>query len=145
MGAYTGVVSDSMSLRAGDSDRDRTIALLREAFAPGRLSDFEFHDRLALAAAARTFGELDALTDDLPLHAVTPAVVDTAELEHRRLARRNSWIAWLTTALIVTLVWLLTGRGDDGWNFFWPIWVIGPWGIVLLVRTVTNTDNDTKD
>ena len=133
-----------MSLRAGDSDRDRTIVLLREAFAQGRLTDVEFNERLTLAAAARTFGELEVLTDDLPLQAVTPAVVDIDELEHRRLARRNSWIVWFTTGVIVTLVWLLTGRSDDGWSFFWPIWVIGPWGIVLLVRTATNTHHDTK-
>ncbi len=138
------MVSDPANLRAGDADRDRIIAVLREAFSQGRLSDGEFNERMAGAASARTYGELEALTTDLPLHEVVPSLpvpIDEAELEHRRRARRNMWISWLTASLVTTLIWLLTARGDEGWGYFWPIWVIGPWGVVLLVKSITNSDN----
>ncbi len=53
-------------IRASDSDRDRTAALLREHHAAGRLTAEEFHERLDQAYAAKTLGELDELLSDLP-------------------------------------------------------------------------------
>jgi hypothetical protein len=54
------------SLRASDDDREGVIARLREHCAAGRLSVEEFKERLDAACAARTLGELAALTRDLP-------------------------------------------------------------------------------
>ena len=42
----------------------------------------------------------------------------------------------MTTALLVTTIWLLTSLAG-GVHAFWPIWVIGPWGAVLLARTLS--------
>lgn len=53
------------SLRASDADREVVVELLREATADGRLGMDEIDDRLTAAYAARTFGELDAVTQDL--------------------------------------------------------------------------------
>ncbi|MGH3282024.1 MAG: DUF1707 SHOCT-like domain-containing protein [Trebonia sp.] len=53
-------------LRASDADRDRTVQLLREHHAVGRLTAQEFEGRLDKVFAARTLGELDALLADLP-------------------------------------------------------------------------------
>ena len=53
-------------IRASDSDRDRTAALLREHHAAGRLTAEEFHDRMDKALEAKTVGELDELLADLP-------------------------------------------------------------------------------
>jgi hypothetical protein len=47
------------------------------------------------------------------------------------------WASWITTALIVTTIWLATSIGNGRADYFWPIWVIGPWGAVLLARTIT--------
>ena len=33
-------------------------------------------------------------------------------------------------------VWIATVIGSGGLQYFWPIWVIGPWGSVLLAQTV---------
>jgi hypothetical protein len=54
------------SIRASDNDRERVVAALREAFTEGRLTLDEFEERTSVAYAARTWGELRALTDDLP-------------------------------------------------------------------------------
>jgi Domain of unknown function (DUF1707)/Cell wall-active antibiotics response 4TMS YvqF len=52
-------------LRASDSDRDRVVALLGEALADGRLIHEEYSERMPIALAARTLGELADLTTDL--------------------------------------------------------------------------------
>jgi hypothetical protein len=52
-------------LRAADSDRERVVALLGEAHADGRLSYEEYSERMPVALAARTLGELADLTADL--------------------------------------------------------------------------------
>ena len=62
----------SPDMRAGDADRDRTIAQVREAFAEGRLTNDEFQQRKVKAQQAITFGELAALTTDLPAVAIPP-------------------------------------------------------------------------
>jgi Domain of unknown function (DUF1707) len=53
------------ALRASDADRDRVIALLRDAVADGRLDPAEFDERLDAALAARTIAALVPLTADL--------------------------------------------------------------------------------
>src|SRR5919107_4854293 len=53
-------------LRAADADRARVAELLGKHLSAGRLTVEEYDDRLARAYAARTYGELDPLTTDLP-------------------------------------------------------------------------------
>jgi Domain of unknown function (DUF1707) len=52
--------------RASHEDRDRVVELLRIAAGDGRLSAEELDQRLEMALNARTYGELAALTKDLP-------------------------------------------------------------------------------
>ena len=58
-------------IRASDADRDAVVAALSEHFQAGRLTTEELEERTGQALTARTVGELDALTADLPglLHA----------------------------------------------------------------------------
>jgi hypothetical protein len=58
-------------MRASDEDREQAAAVLADAFVAGRLAREELDERCAAAYAARTWGELDDLTADLP--AVLPA------------------------------------------------------------------------
>ena len=53
-------------MRPGHADRDKVIDRLQEAFADGRLADEEYDERLQRALSAKTFGELAALTRDIP-------------------------------------------------------------------------------
>jgi hypothetical protein len=57
------------TLRAGDADRERSVAELRRHHLDGRLDAAELEERLGRAYAARTLGELAALFADLPLSA----------------------------------------------------------------------------
>jgi DUF1707 SHOCT-like domain len=53
-------------IRASDDDRESAVEVLRDAYAVGRLNIDEFGERTTSAYSARTWGELRALTDDLP-------------------------------------------------------------------------------
>lgn len=50
-----------------DADREQVVRRLRRAVDEGRLDLGEFDERAAIAYAARTRGDLDPLTADLPL------------------------------------------------------------------------------
>jgi hypothetical protein len=65
-------VNERPELRVSDDDREATVAQLRAAGGEGRLTLEELAERVELADAARTRGELDALTADLPYAA--PAI-----------------------------------------------------------------------
>jgi Domain of unknown function (DUF1707)/Domain of unknown function (DUF4190) len=54
------------SMRASSADRERAVDVLKAGFAEGRLTQDEYNDRMGLAYAARTYGELATLTADLP-------------------------------------------------------------------------------
>jgi Domain of unknown function (DUF1707) len=53
-------------IRASDLDREAVVAVLRDAYAAGRLDAEEFDERTTAAYAGRTWGELRKLTEDLP-------------------------------------------------------------------------------
>jgi hypothetical protein len=54
------------ALRASHDDRDRAVEVLRVAAGDGRISADELDERVGAALTARTYGELAALTADLP-------------------------------------------------------------------------------
>ncbi len=54
------------SMRAASADRERAVDVLKAGFTEGRLTQDEYNDRMGRAYAARTYGELMALTADLP-------------------------------------------------------------------------------
>jgi hypothetical protein len=57
-------------IRASDVDREAVVATLREAYTVGRLDLDEFDERMAAAYAGKTWGDLRALTADLPVQPV---------------------------------------------------------------------------
>ena len=61
------------AMRAASADRERAVDVLKAGFAEGRLTQDEYNDRMGRAYAARTYGELTALTSDLPAGAMPVA------------------------------------------------------------------------
>ena len=133
------------NLRAADTDRQAVAAALGRAMSDGRLTMEEYDERLAKAYAAKTYGELEQLTTDLPtsgpvkqsVGAPRPARTGACGPAPWMAGRRARWAPWLATAIIVTSIWLATSIGNGRPDSFWPIWVIVPWGAVLLARTIT--------
>jgi hypothetical protein len=54
-------------IRASDADREAVVATLREAYMAGRLTMDEFDERMSAAYHSRTWGDLRALSTDLPI------------------------------------------------------------------------------
>jgi len=82
-------------LRASDADRDQVFALLGEAAADGRLTLDEHAERAERAHAARTLGELAALTADLAAPAAQPIRLDGSRAVSgvlRRERRDGRWV-----------------------------------------------------
>ena len=137
--------------RASDADRDQTAAFLRENHVAGRLTADEFSQRLDAALTAKTLGDLDALTADLPaadfrLPAQLPSAAGQPDAvpadwqrqppvpaTHGRLspAWRASWASWLGISLLSFVVWLLSGAGSP-----WFLWVVLPLGALLAGRWI---------
>lgn len=61
-------------LRASDADRERVASVLRDAAAEGRLAFDELDERLTATYAAKTYGDLQPLTRDLPDHGASHPV-----------------------------------------------------------------------
>jgi hypothetical protein len=70
-GAAGGAVSGiNPAWLAASADRERAVGVLRAGFTEGRLTQEELDERVAHAYAARTYGQLWALTADLPAGAL---------------------------------------------------------------------------
>lgn len=67
-------VPEPNQLRASDQDRERVAQILNNAMAEGRLTVDELEERLDKVYAAKTFGDLQPLTRDLPVAQHRPPV-----------------------------------------------------------------------
>ena len=134
-------------MRAADADRQFVADRLREALDEGRLDLGEYDDRLRQTFAARTYGELDTLLNDLPRvappeHSQVVPVSPTAPATPPARGPIAPWLSatwgtWFTVSAVCFVIWLLTGaRGS-----VWPLWVAGPWGVVLLGTTLSRRRN----
>jgi hypothetical protein len=119
-------------LRIADADRDRAVDRLRAAASEGRLDPDELEERVTKALAARTQGELDQLTADLPAPHVPAPRPD------RSLVLRGRAASFLTPNVVCIAIWAATGAGS-----FWPGWVLLGTGIafaLFLIRFVLGVD-----
>jgi hypothetical protein len=122
-------------MRAADTDRERVAEELRLAHNEGRLDLTEYDQRVQQAWAARTYGELEALTADLPrvVPPAAPATRHEVRQTHRHRRRgRAAVAAWASVSVINLLIWALVSLASTSWVYPWWVWVAGPWGAVLL-------------
>jgi hypothetical protein len=120
-------------MRASDAEREAVTARLRDHYAEGRLTQDELDERVSAALGSKTFGDLRALTTDLPGPAPVPP----------RTAARPPWGGlppWrhrhrppvLLFALIALLVLLTSGGGWVLFGVFRLVLVF--WLVSTLVR-----------
>ena len=85
------------AMRAASADRELTVGVLKDGFAEGRLTQDEYNDRMGRAYAARTYGELIALTADVQAKA--------ARIEETSGRARPWWLQgfWLAFGGILVL------------------------------------------
>ena len=128
-------------LRVSDAERQSVADRLRVAQEVGQLDIHEFDERVQSVWAARTRGELERVTADLP----TPPQAATASA--RRPSRqvfsdtgggitmRILAIIWAASLAVNVVVWGLVSATDRDAVYPWPIW-LAPAGVVLLVLYV---------
>jgi len=153
---------DPSELRAGDADRERAAERLRIALEEGRLNLYEYDERLRDVYTAKTYAELDALLADLPgttppsrsqLAPTTPTApapttsrwVPGQNGRYRGATRRwlvETWDDWAGAVAVCVAIWAVISLLARDWIYFWPGWVAGPWGAVLLVQTITGLMRD---
>ncbi len=78
-------------------------------------------------------------------------VVDEREVARRRVQNRRDFTSHLVAYVVINAflvgVWTVTGAG-----YFWPVWIIGGWGVGLVLhawdaflrRPVTDADIDAE-
>src|SRR5215469_67903 len=96
-------------LRASHADREQAIGTLKAAFVQGMLAKDELDDRTGQAFAARTHGELAALTRDIPAGIVAARPLRTPARVPGKAAKAA---ICLSLALAVFTVAAAMGPGD---------------------------------
>jgi len=105
------------AMRIGDAERDTAAAELGDHYAAGRLTLDELHERIALALAARTHGQLTRVMRDLPSlrrerHPVAGPARGEPLLSGARPgstdASRDGRLAAIGLLLLAMLIWLFT-------------------------------------
>lgn len=131
-----------------DTERERSIALLRVAVGEGRLTLEEFSERVDLAYNARTDQDLASLARDLPTNAAGSFTLGAASEEHRAfcshltrggpwsLPRRSSWRSIFGTIDLDLRQVRLAGPETvlEVYNLFGTVTVIVPDGVEVVVR-----------
>jgi hypothetical protein len=136
-------------MRAGDQDREAVAERLRGALNEGRLDLHEYDERLQRAYQAKTYGELDELLADLPgtvpversqvvpVDGVPYPVAGAAHSDATRRWLIDVWDGYAGVVAITVAIWAVICVMAQELLYFWPGWVAGPWGAVLVVQTVT--------
>src|SRR5215475_6299103 len=127
-------MNDRQHMRASDADRQEVVDRLAAALEEGRLKMDEYAERMGLAYEAVTYGDLAALSADLPQagpvtrrEAAPPGVVTDLPA-----ALKVLWTIWVAAVAINVIVWVLVSGTAGDLVYPWPVWVAGPSGAALL-------------
>jgi Domain of unknown function (DUF1707) len=122
-------------LRAGDAERDAVIDLLGQALALGYLEAGEFDARTDRAIQAATLGDLQRLTEDLPVERIRPVVSAQPRpvAGATRAVRRAAWAGFALVSVICLVVWVATAAVVGPYHF-WPVWPILGMGAALVTH-----------
>ena len=123
-------------MRASHADREQVIDTLKAAFVHGRLTKDELGMRVGRALAARTYGDLAALTADLPAglvraqpSGVQPPGEAVPVLAQSRANKALMWGSWAIVLLTIGFaLGILPAAGVAGALYFsvLPLLIAGP-------------------
>ncbi|WP_067692808.1 DUF1707 SHOCT-like domain-containing protein [Nocardia jejuensis] len=129
--------------RASDAERARVADLLGRHMSDGRLDAVEYNDRLAQVYATATREDLDQVLRDLPELPNRSEVAVSRSSSRTRLPiwQQIEGTAWLAVGLLCVAIWGMISVTAGEFTYPWPIWVIGPWGAVLVFRVVAGWES----
>lgn len=125
--------------RASDAERNAIVTQLGTHLADGRLDLAEYDQRVAQVYATTTRDQLDVVLSDLPPLTEQQQSAAAARKPAPRIPvwQRVEAGSWLGVSLVVLVIWGLISLTAGELTYFWPMWVIGPWGAVLVFRMLT--------
>ena len=135
-------MQDADNIRISDSEREQVVGELGRHLTAGRLTIGEVDQRVAQVYRSTTQQQAHEVLRELPS---APSAVATARpaaptiRPARRLIpghQRIEWLAWLAAGGINIAIWGIVSLATGVMIYPWPVWVIGPWGLVLLGRTL---------
>ncbi len=130
------------NLRISDSERSQHVEELARHFGSGRLTIDEFEERAGRIYEARTVAEARKEFADLPVSTLPTPRNPTLRTRPRLTSnQRIEWSVWLGVGAVNILIWGIISLATASMIYPWPLWVIGPWGLVLLGRTLLGVDS----
>lgn len=135
------------NIRISDSEREQVVGDLARHLAAGRLTIGEFDQRVAEVYRSTTRQQAHQVLRDLPSAAPDVAAAPIATPPTRPVHRgipghqRIEWLAWAVAGGINIAIWGIISVATGVMLYFWPVWVIGPWGLVLLGRTMLGRES----
>jgi len=143
-------MDDRHKMRASDADRQEVIERLRAALDEGRLKMDEYIERMGLASEAVTYGDLAPLYADLPQSgavarpdplppvpaAPPPAPPVAASRGGMPTPLKVLWTIWGAAVAVNLVIWFLVSVTAHHVVYLWPMWVAGPWGVLLLAVSI---------
>ncbi|MGV9616135.1 DUF1707 SHOCT-like domain-containing protein [Nocardia xishanensis] len=130
----------STGTRASDAERDQIVRLLGRHMADGRIDLAEYDQRVARVYGSATRDDLQLVLSDLP-----KLSKDSAAHSNPRpripVWQRIEGGSWLGVSVLVLIIWAAISIGVGEFTYFWPVWVIGPWGAVLAFRVLTGWES----
>jgi hypothetical protein len=135
-------------MRVSDAERNQVQERLKRAHDAGQLDLTEFDDRVQTVWAARTRGDLDRVTADLPnLPALPrpgarpPVFSDT----DGGVAMRVLTIIWASLTVVNLAVWGMISVTTGHFLYPWWMWVAIPPGAVLAVLYAAGIGRPERD
>jgi len=120
-------------MRVSDVDRGAVEGRLRRAHDIGQLDLGEFDERVRSVWAARTRGDLERVTADLPALPRGPGRRQVFSDTGGGIAMRVLTIVWSSLAAVNLVVWGLVVVSTGEMVHPWWVWVALPPGVALAV------------
>ncbi|MBF6226834.1 DUF1707 domain-containing protein [Nocardia abscessus] len=130
----------STGTRASNAERDAVVRLLGRHMADGRIDLPEYDQRVAQVYATIDRDDLRSVLSDLP-ELDKEAAAPASARPRVPIWQRIEGSAWLAVSVLVLVIWAAISLGVGAFTYFWPMWVIGPWGAVLAFRMVAGFEN----
>jgi Domain of unknown function (DUF1707) len=125
-------------MRASDADRQAVADRLKTALDEGRLDLSEYDERLQKTYAAKTYGDLHGLLDDLPgnvppqrsqmaaYQAPAPGVPPAPQ----PVEQPRSVMGWIGpyggVVAVCIVIWAISSISAGRPEYFWPVWMLIP-------------------